>query len=742
MNETDKMKKEWHKSVLIIILCAAVILLAGAVYSVCTCQRINAESGVPLRQVYVLTAVIGVCAVLVLAALILITCIVHSNKESASQNETDLRYRETLFSLLAQNTDYIFILFSPESFEAEYITPNIERVIGLKPEMIRKDIRKIACVLLNDISVLSDEILLHIPQGGCWQGEREMLHYKTGERRWYQEMLYRITVEGTEKCIMILSDCMEEHQLKETLENALSAAEAANRAKSNFLSNMSHDIRTPMNAIVGFTMLLGKDADQPEKVREYTRKITASSQHLLSLINDVLDMSKIESGKTTLSIAEFSMPELLENISNIILPQARAKEQKFEMHVTDQIPEILLGDALRVNQILINLLSNSVKYTQEGGWIQFDIRRLSQLASGSVRIRFEVSDNGIGMSEAFLEKIFDPFAREVNSTVNQVQGTGLGMPITKSIVELMGGTIQVRSRQGEGSVFTVEMEFAVPEQDRDKEFWTRNAISRALVVDDEEDICQMIQTIMEDTGVDVEYATSGYTAIEMVRKAREEEKDYHVILLDWKMPDLNGVETARRIRACVGQEVPILILTSYDWSEVEEEARAAGINAFMPKPFFVSTFWQTLEPPLEQGKSDEPKKDDRKDILDGLHFLVAEDNELNAEILCELLNMGGADWELASNGQEAVDLFGSSEDGHFDMILMDVQMPVMNGYDATRLIRGSGHPQAETIPIIAMTANAFAEDVKNAIEAGMNDHVAKPVDMDVLRSTLKKYRNR
>ncbi len=736
------MEKRKRKTITGIIAGAAVLLLAGTVYFFYRYKRIGADQVISLREAYVFAAAVMLCAVLAVVVLLLIVCLQGGITRKASSDKLEVQYREKLFSLLTQNTDHIFILFSPDTFEADYISPNIERVIGINPDMARKDMKQIIGMLLNDGNTSPDEIMSSIPQGGFWQEERELLHRETGQRRWYREILYRIRMEDTQKCIMIISDCMKEHQMSETLKNALSSAEAANRAKSNFLSNMSHDIRTPMNAIVGFTILLGKDADNPEKVREYTQKITASSQHLLSLINDVLDMSKIESGKTTLNVSEFSLPLLLEKISTIILPQARARGQNYEMLVHDKIPETLMGDELRLNQIFINLLSNAVKYTQEGGSIWFHIRSLKQLVAGSVRLQFEVTDNGYGMSEEFIGKIFDPFAREANSTVSGIQGTGLGMPITKNIVELMGGTIQVKSEQGKGSTFIVEMELAVPEQDRDREFWSHHSITKALVVDDEEDICLMISRIMEETGIEIQYATSGFKALDMVKEAKRKEQEYNVILLDWKMPDMDGVETARRIRECVGGEVPILILTSYDWSEVEDEARRAGINGFMPKPFFLSTFRNTVKNVLERDRNVDSEAEERKDVLDGMLFLVAEDNELNAEILEKMLEMSGARCEIASNGQEAVDMFRQSAVGHYDMVLMDIQMPVMNGYDAARLIRSCRHTQAATIPVIAMTANAFAEDVQKALNSGMNEHVSKPVDMEVLRNVIKKYKSR
>ena len=532
----------------------------------------------------------------------------------------------------------------------------------------------------------------------------------------------------------------EELEQKNFLREALSQANRANEAKSTFLSNMSHDIRTPMNAIIGFTTLLDREAGSPERVREYTRKISASSQHLLSLINDVLDMSKIESGKTSLTLAPFSLPGLMEELYTILLPQARAKGQDFDFQVHGRPAEQLLGDKLHLNQILINLLSNAIKYTPDGGSISMLVEALTPITPQYAHLRFAVRDNGIGMSEAFLKTVFDPFSREMNSTTSGIQGTGLGMAITKNLVELMGGTIQVESRQGEGSTFTVELSFALPVQLDEENFWTSRGISRILVADDDEQVGLDIREMLDGAGVEVTCVTDGPSAVEAAARAGESGADFHIILIDWKMPGHSGSEIARLLRREVGPDVPILVLTAYDWSDIKDEALSAGVNAFLPKPFFVSTFRQTLIG-LDAARSANPDLPP-EDVLKGMFFLVAEDNELNAEILSEMLDMEGASCEIASNGQLAVERFLKAEPDRYDMILMDVQMPVMGGYEATRRIRSSSHPRAADIPIVAMTANAFAEDVRHALDAGMTGHLSKPIDMNAMRELLGKLKIR
>lgn len=528
------------------------------------------------------------------------------------------------------------------------------------------------------------------------------------------------------------------------LAEALQTAQIANNSKTTFLSNMSHDIRTPMNAILGFATLLARDAENPEKVREYTRKIAFSGRHLLSLINDVLDVSKIESGKVVLTIGEFSLSNMISSVDAIIRPAAKAKRQMFHVSVTGIKHENLVGDETRINQILINLLSNAVKYTQEGGDIWFRIIGLEQRSSQLEHIRIEVEDNGFGMTPEYLEVIFDAFTRAENSTTNKVQGTGLGMAITKNIVELMGGTIEVSSKVGKGTIFTVELELRIPEKQIDGNFWKENGIFHILAVDDDTDACENIRFLLESSGVRTDAAFDGEKAVDLVKKAAESGDDYQVVLLDWNMPGLSGVKAAEQIRAAVPKDICILLLTANDWDTIEEEAVHAGIDGFLAKPFFVTAFkTKLLEIYEEENKPDKKFVTSiEKADFSGLHFLVAEDNDINAEILMELLGAEGADCEIAENGKLALERFCESAVGEFDAILMDVQMPVMNGYEATKAIRALEREDAVTIPIIAMTANAFAEDVKDALNSGMNAHVAKPVEMDIVREKLGHYLKR
>ena len=528
----------------------------------------------------------------------------------------------------------------------------------------------------------------------------------------------------------------QERKAQDTLTEALKMAQVANKAKSTFLSSVSHDIRTPMNAIMGFITLLKEEADNPEHVKEYTQKISAASQHLLGLINDVLDMNKIESGSSVLNISELNLAEIIEDLNTIIRPQAKAKGQTFEIYATSLTYEHLMGDKLRINQILMNILSNAVKYTQSGGKIEMRVNELPQVDKSYSRIQFTVRDNGQGMSEAYQKVIFDPFTREQETAWNQLQGTGLGMAITKSLVGLMGGSIRVDSKLGKGSTFTVELELRIQEREDDPKFWERHGIVRMLVADDDEDICRDIMKKMDGTGVVTQFATGGAQAVDMIHTARKKGEPYDLILLDWKMPELDGLETARLIRENCPGKVPVLLFTAYDWGEIQQEATEVGVEHFMAKPFFMTNFKDTIQRMKGAGKTSSPA-DEGKSVVEGRRILVVDDIDVNRMILVKIMTTLGANCDIAVDGQDALDKFKASQPGEYDLILMDIQMPILNGYESTRAIRASGHPSAQSVAIIAMTANAFVNDVRNALEAGMDAHLAKPIVLDQLKSTIQ-----
>ena len=518
------------------------------------------------------------------------------------------------------------------------------------------------------------------------------------------------------------------------LREALQIAKDANEAKSTFLSNMSHDIRTPMNAVIGFSTLLAREPGNEVKVREYARKISAASNHLLGLINDILDISKIESGKMSIRQSVFSIDELMESVNVVIRPMAGAKKQTFNVNMGKMSHELFVGDKTRINQVLINLLSNAIKYTPDGGEIRFDITDMGSTSTSVEKIRFVVSDNGYGITDEFKKIIFDPFTRAEDSTVNKETGTGLGLAITKNIVNLMGGAIELESEIGVGTTFTVDLPLQLPHEETDEHFWQHHNISRILVVDDDKNICEGIKENMSGSGVGFDAAYSGETAVELVRKEYAAGNEYSTIILDWQMPGMNGLDTAREIRKIIPIDTPVLFLTSYDWSEIETEALEIDVDGFLAKPFTPMNLKEKLIE-VEHFKNSVSKEDVKLD-LKGMHFLLAEDNELNAEIVTELLKVEGATCDVAENGKTVVDKFTSAPANTYDAVLMDVMMPIMNGYEATKAIRASKHPEALTIPIVAMTANAFVKDVQDALDAGMNAHIAKPINMETLKNTL------
>ena len=520
------------------------------------------------------------------------------------------------------------------------------------------------------------------------------------------------------------------------LAEALQAAQAASNSKTMFLSNMSHDIRTPMNAVLGFASLLAKDAENPEKVREYTKKIMASGQHLLSLINDILDVSKIESGKVVLAIEEFTLNDLVSSVDAIIRPMANVKEQTFSIEVTNIEHEYLQGDETRINQILINLLSNAVKYTPQGGNIWFRIIGLKQRSSQYEHIRIEVEDDGYGMTKEYLKTIFDAFTRAENSTTNKVQGTGLGMAITKNIVELMGGTIDVFSEVNQGSLFRVDLELSIPQEQKYKRFWEESGIARVMAVSGSAEGGKNIQMLMKDVGITVHTAFDREEAMCLIADCSSRQEGYDAVLLDWDTPERNAVRIAEEIRKILPETVPILFLTAQGPEGVEDALRMKNTGV-LSKPFFVSAFQEKISEMAAEKDGAVLQEPAEHDNLEGMHFLAAEDNEINAEILREILSIEGADCEIVENGKLAVERFEAAAEGTFDAILMDVQMPVMNRYDATRAIRALKREDAKEIPIIAMTANAFAEDEKEALAAGMNIHLAKPIDIALLRKVIK-----
>ncbi len=532
----------------------------------------------------------------------------------------------------------------------------------------------------------------------------------------------------------------EANRERSAAEAARRDAEHANKAKSEFLSNMSHDIRTPMNAIVGMTTIAIANMGNMEQVQNCLRKIALSSKHLLGLINDVLDMSKIESGKMTLNVDQVSLREVMDSIVSIVQPQVKAKKQAFHIFINDISAENVCCDSVRLNQVMINILGNAVKFTPEEGSITVSLyEEDSPKGEDYIRTHLIVKDNGIGMSEEYQKKIFDSFSREDTTRVQKTEGTGLGMAITKYIVDAMEGTIRVRSALGEGSEFHVVLDLlkaVVQEADMVLPDW------KMLVVDDDEQLCESVVASLKSIGVTPDWCLNAETAIRKVEERHNRHDDYQIILLDWKLPDRDGIATAREIRRLYGNDIPILLISAYDWSEVEDEAKEAGVTGFIAKPLFRSTLFYGLQPyvgDVSAGKEIEESSAADKVVLEGRRILLAEDNEINWEIASELLSALGLELEWAENGKICLEKFSQSPLYYYDAILMDVRMPVMNGYEATAAIRALDRKDAASLPIVAMTADAFAEDVKKCMDSGMNAHVAKPIDVKEVCRQLEKF---
>ena len=530
-------------------------------------------------------------------------------------------------------------------------------------------------------------------------------------------------------------ETQEEREKKALLEDALSQANRASRAKSIFLSNMSHDIRTPMNAIIGFTALAITHIDHKEQVEEYLKKIMTSGNHLLSLINDVLDMSRIESGKMHLEEQPCSLPEILHELRNIIQADIHAKQLDLFLDAVDIRNEEIYCDRLRLNQVLLNLLGNAVKYTGAGGMVSVKVVERGGASAGYANYDFHIKDSGIGMSEDFVAHIFEPFERERNSTISGIQGTGLGMAITKNIVDMMNGTIEVRSKQGVGTECIVSFTFRLHTGKKEPLAIPELSGLRALVVDDDFNTCDSVSCMLQEIGLRAEWTLSGKEAVLRTRQAVMRDDHYFVYIIDWLLPDMNGVEVARRIRQEVGHEAPIIVLTAYDWSDIEDEARKAGVTAFCSKPIFLSELHGCLHSILQADRQSSAASRVKQASCTG-NILLVEDNELNQEIAVTILEEAGFTTKVAENGQIAVDMVKNSKPGQYQIVLMDVQMPVMNGYEAARAIRQLPDKALASIPILAMTANAFGEDKQEALRSGMNGHIAKPIDIEKLIDTL------
>ena len=679
--------------------------------------------------------VVIACLIMVL----LIALIVHRSRDALRRRDTEILYRDELFTRLSRNVDDVFLMMDAETSHVDYVSPNIERLLGVPLEQVQQDIRALRALHPKDSPDHDKNFFAGIQCGEQCEWNADYAHQQTGERRWFHIVAMGSEVAGRTKYILVMSDRTADRKINQALSEAVAAAEAASRAKSTFLSNMSHDIRTPMNAIIGFTTLAVSNIDNQERVKDYLTKTLSSSRHLLALINDILDMSRIESGKLQLEETEVNLSEMLHDIKTIVGGQVHAKQLELYMDALDVTDEDVYCDRTRMGQILLNLLSNAIKFTPAGGTVSVRIRQLAGTVRDCAQYEFRVRDNGIGMSPEFAQKIFEPFERERTSTVSRIQGTGLGMAITRNIVEMMGGTIKVQTEKNRGTEFIICLPLRVQTGTRRKEKIAELAGLKALVVDDDFNTCDSVAKLLTRVGMRAEWTLSGREAVLRARQSIELGDPCRAYIIDWRLPDMNGIEVTRQIRS-LNDDTPIIILTAYDWSDIEAEAKAAGVTAFCSKPMFLSDLRDTLLTAIGHMQTAE-----EQDILPGKnadfrgrHILLVEDNELNREIAMTILHEYGFLVDTAENGAVAVEKVRTSDPGRYDLVLMDVQMPVMDGYTATRQIRALENPALAGVPILAMTANAFDEDRRRAMESGMNGFLSKPIVIGDLVQELHK----
>ena len=685
------------------------------------------------------STILLVSAVVLCIAAFSISLVIQKSRINLKKKDTEILYRDELFQKLSMNVDDVFLMLDAKTYHADYVSPNVENLLGITVEQIRKDINILGKLHIAEQGDPEKNYLEEIQVNGQREWDFEYVLLKTGEKRRFHNIAMGSEVNGKKKYILVMSDRTADWKMNQALSEAVRAAETANRAKSTFLSNMSHDIRTPMNAIIGFTTLAVSNIDDKKRVRDYLGKILSSSNHLLSLINDILDMSRIESGKIHLEETEVSLSDVLHDLKTIISGQIYAKQLDLYMDAMDVTNEDVYCDKTRLNQVLLNLLSNAVKFTPAGGTISVRLKQFPGTVKDSGLYEIRVKDNGIGMSAEFVKKIFSPFERERTSTVSRTQGTGLGMAITKNIVDMMGGTIEVQTEQGKGTEFIVRLPFRIQFKQHHTEKIAELEGLKALVVDDDFNTCDSVTKMLVRIGMRSEWTLSGKEAVLRARQSMELGDAFHAYIIDWRLPDMNGIEVTRQIRS-LGDDTPIIILTAYEWSDIEVEARAAGVTAFCAKPMFMSDIRDTLMIAIGQMQAE---TEDTRPLASGSDFrgrciLLVEDNELNSEITVEILNGYGCQVDTAVNGAEAVKKIKNSKPGDYDLVLMDVQMPVMNGYEAARQIRALNDPALAGITILAMTANAFDEDKKKALECGMDGFLTKPIVIDELIGVLQK----
>lgn len=650
---------------------------------------------------------------------------------------TEVHYRQTLFANISANLDSAFLIYEKKHQTVAFVSDNFKRLLGLDHQWLSEDVTH----LFDWCKIPQNDPQRIAFVKGCLDGlaVREVkIANELGENT--RTLRFELIPADMDQELAVLTDITKDKDIQQSLIDAMKHAEAASNAKNDFLSAMSHDLRTPINGIVGMTAIAAAHLQDTNRVQDCLTKISESTAHLLSLINEVLDMSQIESGKIELSSEPFNIAALLQNVLNINYPGIQQKHHTVKVHIHLMEHEEVIGDPMRLTRITTNLISNAIKYTPNGGLVKLSLREKAPMLQGYGCYELTVEDNGIGMSPQFQKKIFQPFEREDDVRNRRIQGTGLGMAITKNMAELMMGNIQFESEKDKGSIFRVTINLRLQKSNQDS---IEHLVGLpVLVVDDDVDSCQTVVDILQNIGMHGEWTDNGVSAVQMVIAKHEQRADYLAVILDWKMPDVDGLETARRIRSAIGNEVPLIILTAYEWSTIEAEATEAGVDAFLSKPIYRAKLLQKMTE-LTSGHFKHVDTPHALVPLESLppncRILLAEDNELNMEIAVELLQMLGVQTDWADNGAAAVERFAKSDAGTYRLILMDIQMPLMDGYSATRAIRALDHPDSRSIPIVAMTADAFKKDEQLAHEAGMNAHLAKPVSIERLTQILQRF---
>ncbi len=647
------------------------------------------------------------------------------------RKESERKRRYDLFESITSTVEHAFMVYDPVGKQVEYASENMGRIFGMDRDRVLQDVSN----AFDWLGIpADDERRMRFSAGALTENyKREISVASEGKMRWIKT---EVSLSGNGKYVVAMTDVTREKESAQALGIAMRNAENANRAKSEFLSNMSHDIRTPMNGIIGMTAIAAAHAGDEVRVKDCLKKISDASAYLMNLLGEVLDMSKIESGKASLDEDTFNLADFTHNLIQMNHAAMERKEQELSVQIDNIRHEAVLADQVKLQQVFMNIISNAVKYTPQGGKIQIRLTERPCAVKGYGCYEFTCRDNGIGMSEEFLKKLFVPFERDRSEATRDIQGTGLGMSIVKSILDMMGGVIRVSSEPGEGTAIAVIVNLHL----EDTELEETLPRLPVLVVDDDEICCVSTAGLLEEIGMAGDWVLSGEEAVQRCAEAHECGSDYFAVILDWKMPEMDGVETARQIRRRVGPDVPIIILTAYQYEHIEEEARQAGVTDFLPKPLFRSKLYHKLKQLVEGGEAD-PGTLAAASVSDlkGRHILLVEDNELNLEIAVNILDATGAEIETAADGKKALEQYMGKPAGYYELVLMDIQMPVMNGYEATRAIRSSGRPDALTLPILAMTANAFTDDQEKSREAGMNGHLAKPIDIQQLMDALAKY---